>query len=99
LFLQPQEIQPQERPAASETEQSATGEAPASTATTPQAQTLPDLAIKGPPQPAKEKPSETKTASKPKPTGEEEGEESKGALEQLKEDVGKIGRILNPFNW
>jgi outer membrane protein assembly factor BamD (BamD/ComL family) len=95
LFLQPREFQPQERPAAAgESGQPAAGEAPA-----PQPQTLPELAVKGPPQPAKEKPAETKTASKPKPTGEEDVEENKDALEQLKEDVGRIGRILNPFNW
>jgi hypothetical protein len=47
----------------------------------------------------KEKPAETKTAKKPASSGEEEVDENKGALEQLKEDVGRIGRILNPFNW
>jgi len=103
LFLQPQEFQPQERPAAAgaEPEQAATGgsSAPAKATDAPQPQTLPDLAIKGPPQPAKEKPAETKTAKKPASSGGEEETEEKGALEQLKEDVGKIGRILNPFNW
>jgi outer membrane protein assembly factor BamD len=102
LFLQPQEFQPQERPAAgAEPEQSATGgaSAPSKAATTPPPQTLPDLAIKGPPQAAKEKPAETKTAKKPTSGEGEEEVEEKGALEQLKEDVGKIGRILNPFNW
>jgi outer membrane protein assembly factor BamD len=101
LFLQPQEFQPQERPAAGgETEQSGTGETSAPKAPTPQSpQTLPELAIKGPPQPAKEKPAETKTAKKPTSSEGEEEVEEKGAIEQLKEDVGKIGRILNPFNW
>ena len=101
LFLQPKEFQPQERPAAAgESGQPATGEAPAPTAApAPQPQTLPDLAIKGPPQPAKEKPAETKTAKKPTSSGEEDVEENKGALEQLKEDLGRVGRILNPFNW
>ncbi|MGH7768079.1 MAG: outer membrane protein assembly factor BamD [Candidatus Binatia bacterium] len=99
LFLQPQEFQPQERSAAgAEPEQSATS-APAKAEAAPQPQTLPELAIKGPPQPAKEKPAETKTAKKPTSSDGEEEVEEKGALEQLKEDVGKIGRILNPFNW
>lgn len=102
LFLQPKEFQPQERASAptKESEPSAEGEAPApNAAAAPAPQTLPDLVIKGPPQPAKEKPAETKTAKKPASSGEEEVEENKGALDQLKEDVGKIGKILNPFNW
>jgi outer membrane protein assembly factor BamD len=102
LFLQPQEFQPQEKTtSAGDPEQPAKSEPSApNPGAAPQPQTLPELAIKGPPEPAKEKPAETKTAKKPPSSGEEEEVEgNKGAFDQLKEDVGKIGRILNPFNW
>ena len=101
LFLKPQEFQPQEKStAAKEPDKSAPVEpssAPSS-ASTPPAQTLPELAVKGPPQPVKEKPAETKVAAKPKP-GDEEEEGNKSVIDQIKEDIGRIGKILNPFSW
>jgi outer membrane protein assembly factor BamD len=100
LFLQPQEYQSQEKPKESG-KSDAVEEAtlPNSKTTPPQSQSLPDLAVKGPPPPIKESPAETKTAAKTKSSNPEEGDENKGVLEQLKEDVGRVGKILNPFNW
>lgn len=58
---------------------------------------LPQAVVKGPPQPASEKPAETKVAEKKKSPDEENS--PKGALEQLKEDLGKLRDVLNPFGW
>lgn len=58
---------------------------------------LPQAVMKNPSQPFKEKAPETKVAEKKKAPAEED--ESKGALEQLKEDLGKLRDILNPFGW
>ena len=55
---------------------------------------LPQAVVKGP-QTAKEKPAETKVTEKKAPDDEEE----KGALDQLREDVGRVRDFLNPFNW
>ncbi|MBI2989234.1 MAG: outer membrane protein assembly factor BamD [Deltaproteobacteria bacterium] len=61
-----------------------------------QPSSIPASVVKGPPQ-VKEKPAETKVAEKKKsPDGEEE---PKGALEQIKEDLGKLRDLLNPFSW
>ena len=101
LFLKPQEFQPQEKStAAKEPDKSAPVEPSSVTSSpaTPPAQTLPELAVKGPPQPVKEKPAETKVAAKPKP-GDEEEEGNKSVFDQIKEDIGRIGKILNPFSW
>jgi len=98
LFLQPQEFQSQEKspaPAKSDSIE----ETDLSSSPTPPAQSLPELAVKGPPQPVKEKPAETKSAAKPKSGDEEDVDENKSALDQIKEDIGRIGKILNPFSW
>jgi hypothetical protein len=101
LFLQPQEFQSQEKstapaePAKSDLIEETT----LSSSPPPPQQSLPELAVKGPPQPVKEKPAETKTAAKPKSGDEEDVEENKSVLDQIKEDVGRIGKILNPFSW
>jgi hypothetical protein len=98
LFLQPQEYQEKSKESVkSDAVEEAT--LPNSKTTSPQSQSLPDLAVKGPPPPVKESPAETKTAAKTKSSNPEEGDENKGVLEQLKEDVGRVGKILNPFNW
>ena len=91
LFLAPQEVPTQEKPAAD------VASTPADSAA-PVAPSLPALAVKGPPQPAKEKPADTKVASKAK-SPDEEDVENKGVLDQIKEDIGRIGKILNPFSW
>ena len=57
---------------------------------------LPQGVVKAP-QPVKEKAAETKVAEKKKSPDEEE--EPKGALEQMKEDLGKLRDLLNPFSW
>lgn len=59
------------------------------------AQGLPQAVLKSP-EPAKEKPAESKVAEKKKTA---DGEEEKGAFEQLKEDLGRLGDLLNPFGW
>ena len=105
LFLEPQEFQPQEKsqeksPSAKPPDKSAPVEQSStpSPPTTPTVQTLPEAVVKGPPQPAKERPAETKIAAKEK-SGEEQEEQNKGVFDQLKEDFGRIGKILNPFSW
>ena len=70
-----------------------------SSETPPPTQSLPELAVKGPPQPVKEKPAETKTAAKSKSGDPDEVDENKSVFDQIKEDAGRIGRILNPFSW
>jgi outer membrane protein assembly factor BamD len=73
-----------------------TASAPAPSAPSP---TLPALAIKGPPQPDKDKPAETKLAAKSKSPEEEEDPADKGLFDQLKEDLGRVKQLLNPFSW
>ncbi len=94
LFLQPQEYQAQDKP--DEPANAGPAAAPAGN----QPQTLPELAVKGAPQPQKKKPAETKVTSKAKsPDDEADVDPDKGVLDQLKEDFGRIGKILNPFSW
>lgn len=91
LFLAPQEVPAQDKPASDVASTPADGAAPV-------APSLPALAVKGPPQPAKAKPADTKVASKAG-SPDEEDVENKGVLDQIKEDIGRIGKILNPFSW
>jgi outer membrane protein assembly factor BamD len=91
LFLAPQEVPAQDKPAAD------VASTPADSAA-PVAPSLPALAVKGPPQPAKAKPADTKVASKAA-AADEEDVENKGVMDQIKEDIGRIGKILNPFSW
>jgi outer membrane protein assembly factor BamD len=96
-LLGAQEFQPQERPAPLKEADLAPGAeaaSPAPPAEPEQPQSLPQAVVTGPPQPPKEKPAETKSAAK---AGAEP--EEKGVLDQLKEDAGRIGNILNPFKW
>ncbi|MBI4490413.1 MAG: outer membrane protein assembly factor BamD [Deltaproteobacteria bacterium] len=58
---------------------------------------LPQAIVKGPPQPQREKPLETKAAEKKK-VGQEE-EEEKSIFGQIKEDLKTLGTLLNPFGW
>ena len=53
--------------------------------------TLAESVVKNPAQAPTVKPAEKKTTP--------EGEEQRGPLDQLKEDLQAVGRILNPFNW
>ena len=59
---------------------------------------IPQAVVKGPqPVPAKEKIPKTKVAEKKQSPDEED--EPKGALDKLREDIGKLGNLLNPFGW
>jgi len=58
---------------------------------------LPKDVLKGAPSLAPEKPAETRGADKK--ISEDEGEEGKGALDQIKEEMKSIGNLLNPFSW
>ena len=89
LFLPQQEISNKEKTAAPP-------DATASPAPPAPAPTLPELAVKGPRQ--QEKAPETKIAAKAK-SPEEEDPEDKGLFDQLREDLGKVGKLLNPFSW
>jgi outer membrane protein assembly factor BamD len=102
LLLPPQEFQPQGKStAATEADKSKLVEpAPAVSSPSGPPKTLPELAVKGPPQPVKEKPAETKVAGKPKSPDEDDVEAAnKSAFDQIREDIGRIGKILNPFSW
>ncbi len=48
------------------------------------------------PQPAK---AETPPAKPGEQTNSSTGEESKGAFDQLREDLDSVGKVLNPFRW
>ncbi len=97
LFLERAELETQEKPTASaqEPRNEAQEQPPEKAQESPK--TLPQSVVKGPPQPQptkqiEPKPAETKTS--------EQGEEgTKGVFDQLREDAGRIGRILNPFSW
>ena|GEM_PF-473264 len=58
---------------------------------------LPQAVVKGPTQPVREKAPETKVAEKKQSPDEED--EPKGALDQLREDLGRVRDLLNPFSW
>ena len=59
---------------------------------------IPQAVVKGPqPVPAKEKIPKTKVAEKKQSPDEED--EPKGALDQLREDLGRVRDALNPFSW
>src|SRR5581483_6189773 len=88
LFLAPQDVRVQEKPAD-------VASTPAEKTAAPVAPSLPELAVKGPPQLGKDKPADTKIASKGKSPAEEEDVENKSAFDQIKEDIGRIGKILN----
>jgi outer membrane assembly lipoprotein YfiO len=92
LFLAPQDVRVQDKPAE-------VASTPVEKTAAPVAPSLPELAVKGPPQPAKDKPADTKTAAKAKSSEEDEDVENKSAFDQIKEDLGRIGKILNPFSW
>ena len=102
FFLNPKEVQLQEKSVEAETPSKALGSAPSSPAAPSPSDApkgLPQAAVKGPPpQPVKEKPADqTSLSTKKKADGDEE--ENKGVFEQIKEDIGRIGKILNPFSW
>jgi outer membrane protein assembly factor BamD len=59
------------------------------------APTLPELAVKGPPQQQK---AAAEKIAKAK-TDEDVDPEDKGVFDQLKEDLGRVGKLLNPFSW
>ena len=91
LFLPPKEITVQEKEAETA--------APAPSSVPAPSPSLPELAVKGP-KPT-EKSAETKVAAKPKTSGDDavDDPETKGVFDQLKEDLQRVGKILNPFSW
>ena len=93
LFLDTGEYQAQEK-----TKESEKARMPGGSEASQPASQIPQAVVKGPPQPVKEKPAETKVAEKKSP-GPGEEEEPKGALERLKEDIGRLRDLLNPFGW
>jgi hypothetical protein len=93
LLLESGEYQTPESPVQAEQEKSkAPAEEPDS------AKELPKSVVKGPALPTKDQPAETSPASERKKSPEEE-EENKGVFDQLREDVGKLRGLLNPFGW
>lgn len=89
LFLAPAEV-----PAQQATEQADKSDAEATTA---EPQPTPRNLVRGPIQP-QTAPGDAKPAEQRKPAPGEE-EEVKGALDQLREDVDSLGKVLNPFRW
>jgi len=89
LFLPQQETPKQDKAPETETTtaDSATRSAPAPS--------LPELAVKGPPQQQKAAPTKVATAQ----SAETVDPEDKGVFDQLKEDLGRVGKLLNPFSW
>ena len=88
LFLDPAELKAQEKPSEGEQHQ------PQPAKSTEPSKQLPQAVVKGPPQ-AKDKP-ETKVTENRTPQADEE---EKGILDQLREDLGKLRGLLNPFGW
>ena len=93
LFLDNSDYQAQEKAKESQASDQAVAQPPKSAEPR---RDLPQAVVKGPPQPASEKPAETKVAEKKSP---DEEDSSKGTLEQLKEDLGRIRNLFNPFGW
>lgn len=92
LFLPQQETPKQEKAPEAETA-TANSAAPA-----PPPTSLPELAVKGPAQPQQQqKAAETKVAKAN--STEEVDPEDRGLFDQLKEDLGRVGKLLNPFSW
>jgi len=99
LFLTPAQVPAQDKAALAQTP--ATDERKGALAeqkpTEPSGRDFARSLVKGPSlvtqaPPANQKPAETKPAAS-------RGEESKGAFDQLKQDIDSIGRALNPFRW
>lgn len=86
LFLESGEFQVKTTP--EETKEASEQKAPEESQ---QPKALPGSVVKSPSQTQTAKPAEKKITP--------EGEEQKSALDQLKEDLQSVGRILNPFNW
>jgi hypothetical protein len=101
FLLDPRELPAQDKPEESEEAGKAAGLQPSAPSSSPESQPpkgLPEAVVKGPPQPVKEKPQEApKVAPTKRP--DEENEAPKGTLDQLREDIEKVGKILNPLNW
>jgi outer membrane protein assembly factor BamD len=93
FFLDPQAIRVPEAEKASEPKEETQTNKP-----TESVKGLPQAVVTGLPQPQKESRKEVKAADKKKPS-EDENEESKGVFDQLKEDVGRLKSLLNPFSW
>jgi outer membrane protein assembly factor BamD len=92
LLLESGEYQTPESPVQADQEKSkAPAEEPGS------AKEVPKSVVKGPALAPKDPPAETSPASERK--SPEEEEENKGVFDQLREDVGKLRGLLNPFGW
>jgi len=89
LFLPQQEAAKQERAPETQTAPAEVA-APALPPTT-----LPERAVKGTAQ--QQKAAETKIAKAK--AADEVDPEDKGIFDQLREDLGKVGKLLNPFSW
>lgn len=62
------------------------------------ARELPKSVVKDPASPAKDKAAETPQVTERKKSPDEE-EESKGVFDQLRDDLGRLKGLLNPFGW
>ena len=64
----------------------------------PSVREVPKTLVKGPIQ-TQAAPPATKPAEQKKPASSGQEEENKGALDQLRQELDAIGRVLNPFRW
>jgi outer membrane assembly lipoprotein YfiO len=100
LFLDPREFQPQAKPETDDAGQQplVNTPAPAAAQPSPSPQSIPDAVVKGPAQPPKEKPAAETKVSQQK-TAQDEEEQPKGVVDQIKDSFDTLGRALNPFKW
>ena len=100
LFLNPSEVQTQEKPNSSQepvTEEKKSQLSDDNKSQEPAIREIPRALVKGPSQPQP-----VSTAVKPpeqkKPVSALE-EENKGVIDYLKDDLENVGKVLNPFRW
>lgn len=93
FFLDSTEYQTQEK--VREADEAGKTASPAAPQQTPP--TLPPSVVTGPRQPQREIPAQLKTADQK--SSEPGDEESKGVFDRIREDLERIGKMLNPLSW
>jgi outer membrane protein assembly factor BamD len=95
LFLSPGQAPAIEQPSSANSEKEAAKSEPAEKAEEPGVREIPkSVLVRGPQQPA----ATAKPAEQNKPAAGSD-EETKGAFDQLKQDLENVGKLLNPFSW
>jgi len=96
FLLESEEFQPPENPPQSEQEKTK-----APTEEQEPSREIPKSVVKGPTPPfnAIDKPAETPQVTERKKSPDENEEQNKGVFDQLKDDLGRLRGMLNPFSW